>query len=881
MMSAPRWRIALFGPLQATNGTRTLTSFGGEKARALLAYLLLAPHAHSREKLVALFWPEVPPEAGNRRLRNALYDLRCTFAPDDILKSDRQLVQIATDRVIVNPELLLGEGEPLEGIYEDWATPERERLLRLREKQSPSPLTAPLLPVLPNRFVGRIREREQLTALLESHSLVTITGQGGSGKTHLALELARRWPDPCWFVSLTDQEHPEQLADALREALALPVTPGSSPRRALREWLACQPKGLVLLDGAEHILPAQDPSLLALRQGAPHLRLLVTSRQTLELPGEAEFPLDPLSHEESLSLFVDRARLVRPAFEADGATHTLCQRLEGFPLALELAAAWMGILTPEQLLERLKQTARLPTLPPSRWSRHASLEQVFHHSFAALPPVLQQKLPALAFFRGGWTQEAAEAIAEVTLQEMETLRRHSWIRLDSPSGAGMRGSMQEILRQWAEQLLPPELGDSLVHRFIAYFATTLEDQGLHPYAVSSAQASRALRWCEQEQDNLRHALALSRESQQAPVRAFGCQLAVQLAPFWYIRGALHEGRDALQAACALATHPSERALAEVSLSWFCRALGERDEALALATSARAALPESHPSLALSWYRCGQLFSDLADYEQAAHCYREARTRWEAQGEELGRAMTLHNTAQDHFRRGHLAQAKTEAETSLGLFAQFEDDWWMARLLNLLTGIEIERGDYTQALRHGHESERLHRRLSSLRGIAQARRDQGQAHFYAGEFEPAALLGQEALALFQEIGDESGAATTQATLAIATLFRRHPGDLERAQQLLESAERFCSQGKRAGLQNYVSLFKAELARQQGKSPTPFLEQALQGFRQAQEKVQIALCLELLAEATGVPDGLEEAATLRQGTGAPSPGFFLERWQRLFP
>lgn len=840
----------------------------------MLAYLILAPHSHTREKLVALLWPELPADAGNRRLRNALYDLRRAFAPDDVVQSDRRTVQLCWERVEREP--LLGAGEPLENIYESWATAERERLRQAREQRTLLEREPPPLPIPPSRFIGRVAELEQLTALLDHQRFLTITGPGGCGKTHLALELAQRFSGPRWFIPLGELENAGQLDGALQAVLGLPITPGSASTRPLREWLGRQERGLLLFDGAEHLLPELTPRLISLLQSAPRFHFLLTSRQTLAVAGEAEFALDTLSPEESLAFFVSRARLVRPNLtQTDPAIVALCLRLEGFPLALELAAGWMGILTPGQLLERLEKTANLPTLPPRGNGRSASLEAVFQHSYAALTPALQSRLRALSLFRGGWSLEAAEGVCGASLQELENLRQHSWIRFVADPEDGLRGTMLEILRQWVERLLTPDEAKGLGAGAARYFTRQLQQQGLHPYSVSSQQSVRALAWCEQEQENLHRALAFCQRSERPQEREQGIALACELAPFWYIRGALQEAKQALQWAAEMASEPTALARAEAGLSWFCRALGERDEALALAERGRARLPDGHPDQALLWYRCGQIHSDRAQYERAEQCYREAQHLWENQGEPLGLAMTRHNRALDLYRQGDLWQAHQEARASLEAFQAVQDDWWAARVLNLLIGIAIERGEYALGLQYGKESEERHQRLRSLRGVAQSRRDLGQAHFYAGEFPDAVQRGEEALALFEKIGDAGGRATAQTTLAVAYVFRDEPGDRERAEELLNRAGHACEQGGSEALSNYVFLYRAELAARRGTAPTEWLEKALVGFRRAQEKVQIALCLEFLAQVRGNDEGLAEAQALRAMTGAPVPLYVKER------
>lgn len=469
----------------------------------------------------------------------------------------------------------------------------------------------PLLPISFTRFFGRETEVAQLEGLLTPGAVVTLTGIGGAGKTRLAIEAARRvapvFAGAVWFVPLAEITDPRLVPDAVLAALRLSGAPDRQPLEQIEAFLGAQP-ALLMLDNLEQLLtPVPPPDtppndkqtdsvdfLRRLRERLPMLTLLVTSRIALEIEGEQEFPVHPLplpTSEEiealrqtdatrlpehlldfpGIRIFVDRAQAVAPDFQITArnasAVAALCTRLEGIPLALEMAASWARLLTPAQILEQIEH--RFDFLVSRRRNleeRHRTLRATMEWSYQLLPGELRRFFARLSVFRGGWTLEAAAEVAfpaesddgtedspceadmpvrVACLEALSLLRVHSLILAEEAEGV-MRYRMLETLREFAAEHLPADERDQTQRRHARYFVAYARGK---PFPAESAGRASWLRDFDQEQDNFR---AVLRWSHQAPPEdREATRLALQLCPvlghFWHTRGYLDEPRSVLTA----------------------------------------------------------------------------------------------------------------------------------------------------------------------------------------------------------------------------------------------------------------------------------------------------------------------------------------------
>jgi predicted ATPase/DNA-binding SARP family transcriptional activator len=343
------------------------------------------------------------------------------------------------------------------------------------------PLSLPSLPVPLTPFFGREEEIAQVRAMLEGADtrLVTLTGLGGTGKTRLALEVARRLQEQgsTWtgvaFVSLVDLTDPRLLGQTLRGALNLPPAGDTDPLEQIATWLAGQ-RFLLVLDNFEQLLEAGPATVQPLLKRAPGLVCLVTSRRPLGLTAEADYPVPPLPTPAaaaqperllefaSVRLFLNRAQAARPDFQvtaANGEAVTrLCQALEGIPLALELAAARSPVLTPAQMLQHLSDRfGFLVARHRDVAERHRTLRAALEWSYQALPEDQQRLLARLSVFRGGWTLEAAAAVCggqvrTPVLDQLLELRNAALI-IAEEAGEAMRFRMLETVRDYSEEQL--------------------------------------------------------------------------------------------------------------------------------------------------------------------------------------------------------------------------------------------------------------------------------------------------------------------------------------------------------------------------------------------------------------------------------------------
>ena len=636
--------------------------------------------------------------------------------------------------------------------------------------ETPTPLRA--LPPSWTRFFGREAEQEALLGLLAEGGarLVTLTGPGGSGKTRLATEVARRlaetFPGLVCFIPLADVLSAPLLPEAIAAGLRLSPTGHGPPLDRVVEALCGRP-ALLLLDNLEQIADGAAPVIQTLLTRLPDLRCLVTSRRPLHLPGERVYPLPPLPaplHSETperllayagVQLFVDRAQAVRPDFQVTtrnaDAVSALCDRLEGLPLALELAAAWAGVLTPAQSLARLNE--RSPLLVSRRsgpLKRHRTMHDAIAWSFDLLPADLRDFWTRLSVFRGGWTIEAAEAVCEQTgtLEGLQRLRERSLIVAEeADGGSSMRFRMLESLREFACDQRDEAASAETRRRHATFFLDFVEAKHL---GMQGAGAKACLDAVEAERANGLAALKWYDHPEQDP--ELGLRLAGALWRFWSIRGSLIEGQEWLKRTLARAPGAGTEIEARAwnGLAVLYRVQGETAQAIEV--NQRALSLWRHigdaRGIAASLNNLGGALMVLGDFQAAQPLLEESLALWRTLDKPIAVAQLLQNL-------GYLASERKDAETadalcreSLTLFQSQGDQLGASQVQSILASASILRGEFREAGCLALESMRLALEIGHLQGVINCLEVMAETVSGNGEtWRPAVLLGAaEGLAL---------------------------------------------------------------------------------------------------------------------------------------
>jgi len=567
------------------------------------------------------------------------------------------------------------------------------------------------LPAQPTPLVGRDLELEAVRTLLlaEDTRMVTLTGPGGTGKTRLALQVAAdtvdEFPDGVYGVLLAPVMDPEVVPSELARALGIEEMPAQPIVEALKAGLAGR-RTLILFDNFEHVGAAA--SLLAdLLSACPRLKLLVTSREPLRIAAERQYPVPTLPESEAVMLFVERARAVRPDFELTAETAPIvaeiCERLDGLPLAVELAAAWSKVLPPAALLRRLERRLELPASRSADVpARQSTLREAIAWSYDLLSDAERRLHARLSVFMGGCTVDAAERVTDPedelgidVLEGIASLVDRSLLSQSEDDEGEPRFAMLATIREFAREHLR-EAGeeDDLLRRHALEFARFAEeaDEGL--------RSGDQLLWfgrLEREHDNLRAALdsSLASGDDETALRLGGA-----LGWFWYAHGHALEGCARLTDLLARTqSAPDElRARPMYGLGVLLDQRGEPERAAELVERSLAIFREQgeQESVARALNSLGSVKRALGELGSARSLLEKSIAVRRELGDEPGTAGALTNLGSVGFEQGDLDEAESRFKEALTLDRAHGNEWGAAVALDGLAAVALERGDYERA-----------------------------------------------------------------------------------------------------------------------------------------------------------------------------------------
>ncbi len=636
------------------------------------------------------------------------------------------------------------------------------------------------LPRAKTSFIGRDPELLELGQLLSEPEvlLITLLGMGGIGKTRLALQLAREqlqeqnFPDGVYFVPLESLAEPNQILLTLAQTLQITVQ--QDPFASVMAGIGKQ-QLLLVLDNFEHLI---DAALLVsqILIGCPHLKIVVTSRERLNLEEEYIMPLQglPFSNHvsfaeseyiDAIRLFVQRAKRARLDFELTPQNLPqvleICRLVEGSPLGIELAAVWLGSLSLAEIASEIGQNiGLLETKSRNIAGRHQSIEAVFEHSWKLLKPKEQRILAQLSVFRGGFTRLAASSVADTNLGLLSGLVGKSVLRLAEPEG---RYDFHPLLLEYASQKLVG-LGELPITRnqHAQYFLGLIQISSLDGLQTQ-------IKCCQGEYENLLAALAWSQETNQA---MFGLKLALRLGALWQSQGYSSEGIHWLR---TVLSHP------EASAS------PERVEALLL-LSRIASLHSEYVALALESGQEGlALAKSLENNEQIVQAY-----------------LRLSLVAQKQY---NWTAMQEYGEAGLSLARKLENPKLIANALWIVGGnLAIITGDYVNGRKYLEESLSLNRHLGSRFDIGQSLNNLGFLVFLLGDLQAAKTYLEESLQIAHDLPDLYMVSVAQDSLSAVM---QDLGELEMARLLAEQSLKYSWQIKntmniRNALENFASL-----------------------------------------------------------------------------
>lgn len=631
-------------------------------------------------------------------------------------------------------------------------------------------------PLQSTSFIGRTHALDEVATLCATSRLVTLTGPGGSGKTRLACAasdlVCERFNDGAWFVDLAAVSDGALIDAAI--ASALDVLPTNDDVRGCVIDALQGGERLIVLDNCEHVLSTCAQAAADLLGSCADITILATSREPLAIAGEAVWAVpampippstaavDELVRFDAVELFTERARLVDRRFELSSANAggivRIIERLDGIPLALELAATWTRVLSPGEIASKLDDRFRLLTRGPSDApARHRTLRAAIDWSYELLTTPEQRALGALSVFRGGFTFDAADAVCADDVDLLDALHAlvdGSLVVADT-SGEASRYSMLETIRAYADETLSDERRRAVRDRHLRWFTSFAErdNDGLGNEGGQQWQVR-----FDEDNDNLRQALAWSLDGGSI---TDGLELGASIAPYWFVRSRLVEGR-----------------------SWLTQLIdaAERDPDIRSATDDR---PPA--ALAMAYHQAARMAIGLGDFANARTTMERAAELVEGV-QPTPRNLNLHASILDGLadldtNEGKLDDARAMCERSVEILRSIGDRVSEGRALTRLGDIHAKQGDVAGGRALIEEAMEVSRDAGDQVAVANGTIALGNVLLGAGDLSEAQRVFEKALALCREVSSPAGVA--YAWHCLGTIAAAE-GDLEKAITLTTKA-----------------------------------------------------------------------------------------------
>lgn len=880
------------------------TSFG-RHVRNALSYLYDIPYlqSHPLASLLGLkdsAHPSLVGPALRQRLLEAIEHLRPESEAPTTERAGRryELLKLRYASALDVPEICQRLGVSQSEYYREHAKGLEAIVADLMPRREPagpgtgasitSVTTARNFPAQFTSFVGRQQEIDEVRNLLlrPDVRLLTLTGTGGVGKTRLGLQVVMEMPDVfhdgVFFVGLAPIRDPALVLFAIARSLGLEEQAAQSVSDALKDHLKDR-EVLLMLDNLEQVVLAA-PFLSELLTACPRLKILVTSRTVLHLQEEWEFTVPSLAPPDlnltpaeggvelnpAVALFIERAQGARPGFainsENAAAVAEICVRLDGLPLAIELAATRIKILSPAALLERLQPS--LPLLTGGARDapeRQQTLRATLDWSYQLLEPAEQRLFQRLAVFVGGCSLEAIEAVCLASgetqvdiLDALAALVDHSLVRQASGREQAPRFAMLETVREYAyEQLSRTAEREAVRQLHQAYYLHFAEE------AQPELSGPRQAEWLdrlEQEHANFRAALEFCQRSNKIEE---GLRLGAALAGLWVKRGHLSEGRKWLAMVVSLgaAARSEHQARALLGAGSLAMAQGDRPAAQQLFEQSLTLFREAgdDKGVAETLTALGGVPFQGGDYPRAHELLTQALELWRRLDNSRGIAATLH-------RIGDLARVRSDYGTARSLIGEsleirrgLGDVQGMADALSDLALVCVAQGDETAASPLWDESLTLYRRLGDGRGIASTLGNLGRLAYRRGDYITAGNLLSESLTMRRELDDKRGIAFV---LNLMGEVARRQGDYESAAaRYHESLPIYRQLNFTGGVVMVLhNLGYVECARGQASHARALFEESLGWGVQIDNKLFVAIGLGGIASAAALDGELTRAARL---------------------